>query len=127
MKTNIGMGFALVILAASVPWIQPASALRCGTKLISEGDTQPRVRELCGEPTHVESWQEERIFRYYYTPYGDDRRYDPYSKSDREPRFVKEWVTIERWTYNLGSYRFVRYLVFENGVLTDITTGEHGY
>lgn len=45
----------------------------------------------------------------------------------REPLFVEEFVEIEEWTYNLGSTRFIRYLIFENGVLVDIITGDYGF
>ena len=100
-----------------------AFGFRCGTRVISVGDFKPRVLAECGEPTYVEIWEEERIFRYFHKPnysHEDEKRY-------RKPFYVKEHVTLERWTYNLGAFKFVRYLMFENGKLADITTGEHGY
>jgi hypothetical protein len=54
---------------------------------------------------------------------SESRRYTWY----REPFLVKEQVKIEEWTYNLGTTRFVRYLRFENGILTEIRTGDKGF
>lgn len=100
-----------------------AYGFRCGTRLISVGDSKFRVLSRCGEPTHIETWEEERILRDFRSPkYADEET--PYS---REPLFVKQHVTIERWTYNRGALKLIRYLTFENGFLVKITTGEHGY
>lgn len=41
----------------------PAHALRCGTRLVREGDTRERVRHLCGDPTDVTQRVEERAVR----------------------------------------------------------------
>lgn len=105
----------------------PSFAFRCGTSLVIEGDTKPEVIQKCGEPDYVDSWQEERFSRNYPSV----REYDPdnhrYYRRYREPFLVKEYVTIDVWTYNLGSNRFIRYLTFENGILIEISTGERGY
>jgi hypothetical protein len=39
----------------------------------------------------------------------------------------KEKVKIEEWTYNPGPTDFIRYLRFENGILTNISTGDKGF
>jgi hypothetical protein len=101
----------------------PAHAFRCGTRLISVGDSKFRVLSTCGDPTHVEIWEEERIFRDFHTP----KYLDPADQHYREYFIVKQHVTIERWTYNLGVLKFIRHLTFENGSLVKITIGEHGY
>lgn len=110
--------FAVVILLVVVP---PAMAFRCGTELISVGDDKEEVRQLCGAPEHVSVWQEERIFRDFST-YRSDIQPD----RNREPFLVKQQVLVERWTYNRGSHRLVRYLLFENGRLVEIASGELG-
>ena len=102
------------------------AGLRCGTKLVHEGDTKAVVIHKCGEPSFVESWEEEHIRRdYNYVPIFSTRtgRYRWY----REPFVGKEIIRIEEWTYNFGSTRFIRYLRFENGVLKDMTVGDYGY
>lgn len=101
----------------------PAHAFRCGTRLISVGDPKFRVLSTCGDPTHIEIWEEERIFRDFHTPKYSDSE----NQHDRESFIVKQYVTIERWTYNLGAFKFIRHLTFENGSLVRIATGEHGY
>ncbi len=101
----------------------PAHAFRCGTRLISVGDSKFRVLSECGDPTHIDIWEEERIFRDFHTPKYTDSENQHY----REFFVVKQQVTIERWTYNLGALKFIRYLTFENGSLVKIITGEHGY
>jgi hypothetical protein len=103
----------------------PSLALRCGTKLVSEGDTKAEVIYKCGEPGQVESWDEERIMRDHRVSAYQDR-YSGYLFY-REPFLVKEHVRIEEWTYNFGSSRLLRYLRFENGILKFIATGGYGY
>jgi hypothetical protein len=45
----------------------------------------------------------------------------------RNPLFLREYVTMEEWEYNLGPTAFIRYLRFENDILTRITIGDYGY
>src|SRR4030067_3619384 len=40
--------------------------LRCGPYIISSGDTQSEVLEKCGQPSNIETWEEERIKRDFY-------------------------------------------------------------
>jgi hypothetical protein len=103
--------------------ILPAHAFRCGTRLISVGDSKFRVLSECGDPTHIDIWEEERIFRDFHAPKYTDSENQHYGKFF----VVKQHVIIERWTYNLGALKFIRYLTFENGSLVKIVTGEHGY
>lgn len=103
-----------------------ASAFRCGTKLVSAGDYKSRVLAECGEPTHIDVWHEERVYDYYAPYYGNDD-FERERLRYRTPVLVKELVIVERWIYNLGNHKLIRYLTFENGKLVLITTGEHGY
>ena len=118
-------GLLLLLLLLALSDISIAG-LRCGTKLVHEGDTKAEVIHKCGEPNFVQSWEEEHIQRdYNYVPIFSTRtgRYRWYC----EPFLVKETIRIEEWTYNFGSTEFIRYLRFENGVLKDITVGGYGY
>lgn len=102
------------------------SSFRCGTKLVSLKDSRDEVINLCGEPTSVNSWVEERIKRDYKT----HRNHNPRTGNDevyREPLIVKIQVNIELWTYNLGSTRLIHNLKFENGIVQEITTSGKGY
>ena len=108
--------------------------IRCGTEVVTEGDTSVEVLSTCGEPQYADSWFEERIKRDFYPyssynpPYSSSFNSDRYSNRNayRQPFLVKESVVIERWTYSFGSNRFIHYLFFENGVLTQISQGPRG-
>jgi len=103
---------ALGLLLAGVA---SADAMRCGSKLVREGDTQTVVRDLCGEPSDVQVrsilrqpsiWRNGR--RFYL---GDA---------------VVE-VPVEFWTYNFGPYKLMRRVKFVDGLLDEIETLGYGY
>jgi len=126
MKSYRRYAWALIAAVVLLMLPDPSFAFRCGTRLVSEGDSKYEVIHKCGEPDYVESWEEERIQR----DFGLRREYDPENRRytwNREPFLVKEKVRIEEWTYNLGSTQFMRYLRFENGILTKISTGDKGF
>jgi hypothetical protein len=126
MKTNGLLPLSLICAFIVFGLADLCFAFRCGTQLISEGDTKYEVTHKCGDPANIESWEEERIQR----DYGLRREYD--SRSGRyswyrAPFLVNEKVRIEEWTYNPGPTEFIRYLRFENGILTNISTGDKGF
>jgi hypothetical protein len=100
-----------------------ATSLRCGTRLITEGDFKAKVLAQCGQPDHVEVREEERVYRYYRTHTENYRYYENYL----EPGYIKELVVIEEWTYNHGRYRFMDHVRFENGRVRNIESGDYGY
>jgi hypothetical protein len=100
-----------------------AYSLRCGVRLITEGDYKAKVLAECGEPDHVEMWEEERIYKYYYKPSDDHRYHQNYLK----PRYAKDYIIVEEWTYNHGRYRFMDHIRFENGRVRRIKSGDYGY
>ena len=118
--------FIIVFIGLNIGSLAKASAFRCGTKLVSAGDLKPRVLAECGEPTHIDVWHEERVYD-YFAPYYYSDDFEQEHRRYRTPVLVKEFVTFERWIYNLGTHKLIRYLTFENGRLVLITTGEHGY
>lgn len=92
-----------------------ADAMRCGSKLVRDGDTQMVVRDLCGEPSDVQVrsilrrpaiWRNGR--RFYL---GDA---------------VVE-VPVEFWIYNFGPYKLMRRVKFVDGLLDEIETLGYGY
>ena len=114
-------GFLICIFAILMN--DTAFGLRCNGKIVSIGDTKSQVIDKCGEPDHIESWEEERIKKDHYYSYDNDGSYEDY----REPFLVKEYVRIEEWTYNRGPTTFIRYLLFENGRLKKINLGDKGH
>src|SRR6185503_9588654 len=102
----------LCLLAASPSF----AAIRCGTKLVSEGDTRSEVAAKCGEPTEVV--MQKSVFR------------RPVIWTRNGPYYVGEdfiEVPVEAWIYNLGPNKLMRRLRFEDGVLTEIESLGYGY
>lgn len=117
--------FFLIILIFVLVASHPVFALgfRCGTRIITVGDTKSKVIAQCGEPNYIEEWEEERIMRDFHYPTYPERRYE----WDERPYWVKIFVKMEEWSYNFGPTRLIYYLRFRNGRLVKITTGERGY
>lgn len=87
--------------------IVPADSMKCGTRLVSTGDTKAKVLLRCGEPFLREMVGEKtryrRFFRWIVGSYT---------------------VVVEEWTYNLGSTKFLRILTFEGSKLVKIELGD---
>jgi hypothetical protein len=108
---------AILAMVIAVLWAQGAGAdsFRCGTHLVSDGDSTDKVAALCGPPTDIQRREilQRRIHWYggrpYYTSLGPEE------------------IPIEYWTYNLGPNKLMRRLKFEDGLLVDVETLSHGY
>ena len=108
-----------------------ASSLRCGVRLITVGDYKARVLAECGEPDHIEVWEEERVYNFRHHP-GTYGIYENYEYSDRnyntgEPYRISKLVFVEQWTYNHGPGRFMDHLRLENGIVQHIKSGDYGF
>ena len=109
--------FAIVTMAIAALWSLGAGAdsFRCGTRLVSDGDSTDKVEALCGPPTSVQRHEIlRRPVRWY--------RGRPYYTS-----FEPMPIPVEYWTYNLGPNKLMRRLKFEEGLLVDVETLTHGY
>ena len=64
-----------------------AASLRCGVRLITVGDFKARVLAECGEPDHVEVWEEEHVTQFRHHPgyYGIYENFE-YSDSQLEKK-----------------------------------------
>lgn len=102
-------GLGVLCLAVCIE----ANALRCGTRLISEGDHVSRLLHYCGEPYTVETRTAQRgavanvggvVF----------------------PGFYEE-IVIEQWTYNFGPRRLMRQVRVENGFVAEIRRLGYGF
>lgn len=108
---------ALLLLGAGT-LLAPAAhadAMRCGTRLIRQGDTSSTVRDLCGEPTDV---QRRTILR---RPY-----YDLHGRIVYFGDGLIE-IPVEVWTYNLGPYKLMRRVRFVDGLVDEIETLGYGH
>jgi hypothetical protein len=117
---------ATVVLGMVV--VGPASAgstggLRCGTRLVSLGDTQYEVQALCGPPDATQQQTEYRtVRRPIRVPCGDTRR--AWCRAEAEDTVE---VAIEEWIYDFGPRRFLQHLFFEQGRLVRVETGDRGH
>lgn len=100
-----GAAFAAALL---LPVSSPVHAFRCGGSLVDEGDSKAEVLIKCGAPDWKTHWSEGYMD-------GADT-YSSYHVTSEK----------ERWLYNLGPQRFMRILLFEDGRLTAVTSGERG-
>jgi hypothetical protein len=93
-----------------------ADSMRCGSQLVTRGDSRSEVRFKCGEPTDVET--RSILRRPFYGFSGPRNSFYPDS-------YVE--VPIEVWTYNFGPYKLMRQVQFVNGRIDDILTMGYGY
>lgn len=122
----------LIVLFLVFGMTETVMALRCGHKLVSEGDYIEQVRHRCGDPMAIDTYtiiREQRIHypRHYYLSnkafpyYAHKSDYGVVRRSGQIEIFVEEWV------YNFGPRKLMRRLRFENGILRDIDELDHGY
>ena len=104
----------MTALAATLAIAAPAAAdsMRCGTKLMTDGDPLDKVAAFCGPPTSVERRE---ILRPYYFYRGSLPIPGSYE------------ISVELWTYNFGPHKLMHRLRFEDGLLVDVETLSHGY
>lgn len=112
---------ALVLPAiVLLPWDVAADrSLRCNGRLVSIGAPKAQVEEICGPPDHIAQWEVGRDS-------AISQRFDYETERYMAPKLIIGPIHMERWTYNFGSTRFIRYLEFQNGKLIRIETGDKG-
>jgi hypothetical protein len=95
------------------------SYLRCQGRLVSIGDTKEEVLDKCDHPDKRDQWEEDHNSTI-------SQIYDYKTERYIAPKRIKQPIRMERWTYNMGTNKFIRYLNFQNGELIKIETGERG-
>ena len=110
---------ALGLVWAFAPAAHADFGLRCGTRLVSVGDSSFQVKSLCGTPDDVQQRTEVRtVRRAVSVPCSVG-----YCQSMVEDTIQ---VQIEEWTYDFGPQRFIQFLTFANGKLQVVTSGPYG-
>jgi len=94
---------ALLLLAAA----PAAHALRCGNRLVTNGDFEFQVRERCGNPYWIED--------HYQTLVAGDERIE-----------VAQPVEYSAWFFNFGANRLLVRLLFRDGRLVREDTLDRG-
>ena len=89
-------------------------AFRCGSGLVSSGDTKTQVMVTCGKPTSKE------------TSCANRRVSTTTDKNGKIKKIKKCGNKVEIWYYNCGGDDYIYALTFENGKLTNETTEGRG-
>ena len=110
----MGTSGRVVVLAALIgSGAAGADSLRCGNRLIGEGDTADHVLAHCGEPTlRKRTW----ITRQPRFEYGGQEY--PFPGRDDVP--------VDLWTYDFGPSKLVRRIRLVAGKVESIETLGHG-
>lgn len=108
----------LSALAAVLP-AGADSSLRCNGSIVSLGASRQQVLDACGAPDarEIRETARDQYVRQFY----DYKR-----QRWILPKLIVGPVQTERWTYDFGPNRFIRYLHFLDGQLTKIETGDKG-
>lgn len=85
-----------------------AEAVRCGSKLIKEGDPVSRLERYCPEPFWIERWSNPAAL-------------------DNSPYAVQLTDGMEAWYINFGPRKLVRRMVFRSGMLKSEQTLTYGF
>ena len=110
MATSRGIVLLALLL---LPTLGAADAMRCGSRLISEGDSIDKVREYCGEPSDTQrTW----IVRQPRFEVG----------GQEYPFKGEEEVPVDLWTYDFGPNKLMRRIRFVAGKVDSIETLEYG-
>jgi hypothetical protein len=110
---NARLRFAAFLTGALLAGGVLADSVRCGSKLITEGDTIEEVQQYCGEPTETKrTW----ITRQPRFEYG----------GQEIPFPGEEDVPVDIWIYDFGPNKLVRQIRFVAGKVDSIETREHG-
>lgn len=111
---QVGRKFAasMALACAVLLFSDPAHALRCGSRLVTDGMHESEVRAICGTP------YSERTLGYVIR--SSISGYHRYGGVYRE-------VLVTELVYNFGPRKLMRKLRFEGGILTSIKTIGYGY
>lgn len=113
MKTNLTTIIFTTILFLLFSTID-GLALRCGTGLVTEGDSKSQVLATCGKPTSKEKSCE------------NSQQYTTTNKYGKIKKVKKCGQKLETWFYNCGDNDFIYKLIFDDGKIINITTESRG-
>jgi hypothetical protein len=123
MRRTLACSLVLAVCAAWTAGAARADGMRCGSRLVSEGDLLYDVRSRCGDPDATSQRVEYRTVRTFVN--GPCYQEQGQLRCGRVVERTIE-VVIDEWVYDQGSHRFVRYLTFEQGRLANVRTGRYG-
>ncbi len=83
------------------------------------GDRSYAVKNRCGAPDDISTRVEHRKVRVKVGRWINGTLVNVMEEREVE-------IPIEEWTYDMGPTAFIRYVVFESGVVVDVKTGGYG-
>jgi hypothetical protein len=117
----------VTVLIAGAIFPSQAMAMRCGTHIITRGDSQAKVLRYCGEPTQARSRFITRGARHSAFEVRRPQEGVQVRTGNRYDYYVSEEVLVEEWVFNLGPNKLMREVTFENGYVVKVDTLEYGY
>jgi hypothetical protein len=112
---RIALLLGLTAVAATLAAPAHADGMRCGSRLIRDGDARAEVRAFCGEPADV---QTRTILRRPTTIIGGRIFFSGDGLIE---------IPVETWTYNFGPNKLMRRVRFIDGVVEEVETLGYGY
>lgn len=116
--------FALLLVAMSSMSYAEAT-MRCGSKVISVGDSKAEVLLKCGEPLLREAVavkeESKRINIPLTSESGNAATNAHPAEVQRKESITK---TVDQWTYDQGTGKLLKILTFEGGELVSVATGD---
>lgn len=97
-----GKGAWLCLLGVMLGSPVLADSMRCGSALVTDGDSSATLLLKCGKPLLVEPLV---------------------TSAMSEKNELTQVSAGERWTYSMGSGKFIQYVTVMNGVITKIEDG----
>ena len=116
------------LLASGILFANFAVAgIRCGTKVVNEGDSSQYVEKVCGSP-ELKQQRSVVVTRGVEgnTSVSNGRRYR-LSQNIEQYLEYSEQIIIDEWEYNFGPNRLKQKVTFENGRITSIEAAGYGY
>ncbi|WP_455365725.1 DUF2845 domain-containing protein [Kaarinaea lacus] len=116
--------FALLLVAMSSMSYAEAT-MRCGSKVISVGDSKAEVLLKCGEPLMREAValkEESKRINIPLTSESDNAATNAHPAEVQRKESITK--TVDQWTYDQGTGKLLKILTFEGGELVNVATGD---
>jgi len=119
---TLRMPFAITLLLTA-PLASPAESMRCGSRLVADGDPKAKVADLCGQPTY----KEQRTIYRTGIPRGRVEEGTSAASDDELLIHDRSIVEVDVWLYNRGRSRLMREVVFEDNRVIEVNVLGRGY
>ena len=100
------VAFAAIVL---LPGVAHADSMRCGSRIVKDGDTMEKVLDVCGEPA-----KQERTWIQRAPQYELDGHYYSFPGTEEVP--------VDVWTYDFGRNKLKQRVRFIDGTVDSIVT-----